>query len=561
MQQNNNKRIVIVGGVAAGAKTAAKARREDPNAEIHVFTDEEFISYAGCGEPYFISGEVQERDQLLARTPEQFKAVFCIDIHTQHRVTRIDANAKTIDVIDCKTDAKRTEPFDVLVLATGARPIVPRLPGIDLRGVYTLRTVPDAVRIREHVETGTVKEAFVIGGGFIGLEMVESLTARGVNVTLVEMLPQLAPQYDADLAAHIQRAVESRGVTVMLNSPLEAMIGDENGNLKAVKIAGSEYPADLVLISCGVRPNTELAKEAGVVLGKTGAIQVNDELQTNYPFIYAAGDCAETMQMVTRKPVWVPLGSTANRQGRVLGVNVAGGNAKFPGILGTSIFRIFELNVARTGLTEKEAKEEGIDYEIVIVPVSDLPHYMPGGKNVVIKMLADRKTRRIIGAQVWGPGKVDKTIDTIATAMTFEATVDDATQLDLAYAPPFAPPLGNAVTAANVLQNKLDRKTEGILPSEILEKEKRGDDFVLLDVRNPDEIDAVCLEKSTNIPLPQLRKRYSELPKDKEIISSCGLGLRGSIAYRILKQLGFPNVKYLDGGVIAWPKPIPKVKK
>ncbi len=558
MQENNQKqRIIIIGGVAAGTKTASKARREDPHAEIIVFTDEEFISYAGCGEPYYISGHIKEQDKLLARTPDQFKTVFNIDIQTKHRVTKIKPEEKTVEVKDLKDDTTRTESFDRLVIATGARTIIPPIPGIDLKGVHTLRTIPDTANIREHVDAGSAKEAVVVGGGFIGLEMVETLTERGIHVTLVEMLPQVAPPYDEDLAAHIKSTLEKHDVTVLLESRLEEIHGDQEGKVRSIKVNGRELPADLVLISCGVRPNVELAKEAGITVGPTGAIQVNDRLQTNYPYIYSAGDCAETTQMVTGKPVWIPLGSTANRQGRVLGSNITGGDVKFPGVLGTSIFRIFELNVSRTGLIEKEAKEEGINYESVVVSVDDHPHYMPEGKKVIVKLLAERSTKRIIGAQVWGPGNVDKVIDTIATAITFKSTVDDMTQLDLAYAPPYAPPLGNAVTAANVLQNKLDGKTKSVSPSEIQEKEKSGDEFVFLDVRGPNELDSLCVKKTTNIPLPLLNQRVSELPKDREIVTSCGIGLRASIAYRILTQQGFENVQFMEGGVIAWPDPKP----
>lgn len=556
MSTKSNKKIIIIGGVAAGTKTAAKTRREDPNVQIDLFTDEQYISYAGCGEPYYIGGEIQDRSKLLARTPEQFEKLFNVRIHARHKVTKINPEEKTIEVENLNDGYTRTETFDVLVISTGAAAIMPPIPGSELPGVCALRTIPDTDRIHSLVGSGNINHAVVVGGGFIGLEMVEQLANRGIKVTLVEKLPQLAPPYDPDLAALIKNEVEKHGVRVMLNSALEEIIGDDKSGVKKVKVNGEEFPAEMVLLSVGVRPNVEIARNAGITIGTTGAIKVNERLQTNYPYIYAAGDCTETTHMVSGKPVWIPLGSTANRQGRVLAINITGGNATFPGVMGTGIFRVFDMNVSRTGLIEKEAKAEGFDYEAVVVPTSDLPHYMPNGQKVIIKLIAERGSGRVLGAQAWGPGKVDKVIDTFVTALTFKATVDDLTQLDLAYAPPFAPPLGNATVAANVMQNKLRGKTESVLPSEIQERIS-DDHFVFLDVRNPDELNTICLEKTVNIPYPELESRSDELPRDKEIITSCGIGLRALNSYHILKSKGFDNVKYMDGGITVWPEPKP----
>ncbi|MEW6234119.1 MAG: FAD-dependent oxidoreductase [Candidatus Omnitrophota bacterium] len=557
MNPSKNKRIVIIGGVAAGTKTAAKARRQDPQAEIVLFTDEEYISYAGCGEPYYVSGDIPKREMLLARTPEQFEELMGIRIFTLHRVSRIDPEKKNIEVKDLRNGAARLESFDALVIATGASPIVPPIPGVQLRGVFTLRTVPDAEDIRERIDSGAVKRAVVVGGGFIGLEMAESFVRRGVHVTVIERLPQLAPPYDAEVASMLLIEARSKGIRVLLNTTLEEILDDEKKNVRAVKAGGEEIPADLVLLSVGARPNTRLAQDAGIELGPTGAIRVNNRLQTNYPFIYAAGDCTETTHIVTGKPVWIPLGSTANRQGRVLAINITGGDAVFPGVLGTGIFRLFDLNAAKTGLSEREAKNEGFDFETVIVPVSDRPHYMPGGKNVTVKLIAERGGGRVLGAQSWGQGDVSKVIDTLAAAISFKATVDDLTQLDLAYAPPFAPPLGNAAVAANVMQNKLQGATEGISPLEVKEKLDRNEDFIFLDVRNPKELKMLCTEKTVNIPLPRLAACYGELSRDKEIVTSCGVGLRAASAYRLLKNKGYKNVRYMDGGIMSWPHPVP----
>ncbi|MBD3266613.1 hypothetical protein GF373_08080, partial [bacterium] len=494
------QRIIIIGGVAAGAKTAAKARREDPHSEIHIFTDEEYISYAGCGEPYYISGHIQDREKLLARTPEQFDAIYRVQVHPNHRVLKIDPQAKTVEVSNQHANETWSEPYDKLVLATGAKSIMPPIPGNDLPGVFSLRTIPETDAIRSYIDKGNIYEAVVVGGGFIGLEMVEALAERGMKVTLVEKMPFPAPNYDSIVGVHIKNKLEEKGVRVLCESTLEEVIGSPQYGVRTVKVNGEEIHADLVLISVGVRPNVELAREAGIKLGSTGAIQVNDCLQTNIPDIYAAGDCAEVKQMVNGKPTWMPLGSTANRQGRVLGINLAGGTAVFPGVLGTGIFRVFDMNVARTGLGEEEAVQDGFDVETVIVPAGDLPHYMPDGQPVITKLIADRQSGRLLGAQCWGSGKVDKVIDTLATALTFKARIEDIQQLDLAYAPPFAPPLGNATTASNVMQNKLDRKLESITPLELQKTLQTSNNKVLLDVRPPAGRQKVCTQDCLNIP-------------------------------------------------------------
>ncbi len=557
MNAANHKKIVVIGAVAGGAKSAAKARRQDPYAEITIYTEEEFISYAGCGEPYYIADEIKDKSQLLARTPEQFKENMDIDVHTCHRVIKIDPTQKTVTVNALKENKEFEVDYDALVIATGARPIVPPIPGRELPGVYQLRTIPDTLAIREKVDSGGVKHAVVVGGGYIGLEMVESFTARGIQVTIIERLPQLAPPYDEDVARHIENELKTHGVDVRLNQSVEEIIGSAETGVRAVKAGGEIIETDLVLLSVGIRPNTELAKDAGVELGPTGAIKVDKRMETNLSGVFAAGDCAETYHQVTGKPVWIALGSTANKMGRVVGVNITGGNDKFAGVLGTSIFRVFDLNVAGAGLIERDAVKEGYDIEVAVVPGGDRPHYMPDAKRVIVKLIASKSNHRILGAQVWGNGKVDKTIDTIATAIQLKATVDDLQQLDLAYAPPFAPALGNPIVAANVLMNKLDGSTEGVLPGKVIEQKKEKNDFVFLDVRGPKIMKQVCFEECENIPMKDLRKRCEELPRDKEIITSCNIGLNAALAYRVLKSNGFEKIKYMDGGITAFPEPKP----
>lgn len=557
MNAAKRKKIVVIGAVAGGAKSAAKARRQDPYAEITVYTEEEYISYAGCGEPYYIAGEIKEKSQLLARTPEQFDENQDIQIHTSHRVVKIDPDKKFITVKALKETTEFEVEYDALVIATGARPVVPPIPGRELPGVYQLRTIPDTLAIREKVDSGTVKRAVVVGGGYIGLEMVESFTARGIQVTIIERLPQLAPPYDEDVAKHIKNELTKHGVDVRLNESVEEIIGSPETGVSAVRAGDKIIETDLVLLSVGIRPNVELAKEAGIDLGPTGAIKVDKRMETNIAGIFAAGDCVETYHQVTQKPVWIALGSTANKMGRIVGINITGGNEKFAGVLGTSIFRVFDLNIAGTGLIERDAVKEGYDIEIAVVPGGDRPHYMPDAKRVIIKLIASKSNRRILGAQVWGDGKVDKTIDTIATAIQLKATVEDLQQLDLAYAPPFAPALGNPIVAANVLMNKLDGSTEGVLPGKVIEQKNKNDNFVFLDVRGPKIMKEICFEDCENIPMKDLRKRCEDLPRDKEIITSCNIGLNAALAYRVLKSNGFERVKYMDGGITAFPEPKP----
>ena len=550
-------RILIIGGVAAGTKTAAKARRHDPNAEIIIFSEEEFISYAGCGEPYYISGHIKERAKLLTRTPEQFESLYKIKVLTRRRVIKITPEIKSITVENLMDKSCCEEPYTKLVIATGAVPIIPKLPGIGLPGVFTLRTIPDTDAIQAYLEKQSIQEAVVVGGGFIGLEMIEALHCRGIKVTLVERLPLPAANFDPLIGWHIKNILESKGVRVLLNSSLEEISGDSGSGVSSVTVNGEKISTGLVLLSVGVRPAVKLAQEAGITLGTTGAIQVDEHLQTNIPDIYAAGDCAESTQIVTGKPVWVPLGSTANRQGRVLGLNLTGSKEIFPGILGTGIFRIFDLNVGRTGIGEDEAIRNGFKVETVVVPAGDAPHYMPEGKTVITKLIAEQATGRLLGAECWGTGKVDKVIDTLATAITFKAKIQDIQQLDLAYAPPFAPPLGNAAVAANVLQNRLDGFTAGISPLELKQRLDAGEDIFLLDVRPPQVRSKVCTQTEVNIPVPALRNRLADIPKDRLVVTVCNIGLNASVAYIILKQNGFDNVRVLDGGVTAWPTPLP----
>jgi len=554
--------MVVIGAVAAGTKAAARARRLAPGLDISLYTDEALISYAGCGEPYFVGGIVKEKKDLLARTPEYFRKHSNIAVHTEAKVIRIDPTARHIRVRCLRTGEEAEVPYDFLVVATGARAVRPPVPGSDLPGIFTIRKVDEVARLRELVDAGAVRRAVVIGAGFIGLEMVENLRERGVEVSLIEKLSQTAPTYDEDVALQLEPVLRAKGVDVRLGTRVEGFEAGSGGGVGAVRCDQGRFECDAVILSVGIRPNSELAGEAGIELGTGGAIRTNEFLQTSLANIYSGGDCAESRHLVTGKPFWQPLGDTANLAGRVIGTNIAlaaegkAPEARFPGVLGTNIFRVFEFNLGQTGLTERAALEHGFDPEVAVVPLSDKPHYMPGTRSVTIKLVADRGTGRLLGSQVWGDGAVDKVVDTLATAVTFGASVEALTNLDLAYAPPFSPALGNVIVAAQVLENQLARDIHAITASGVRELGREGKDFVFLDVRNPEEIRKVPApvpDHCVNIPLHELEGRLGELDRGKLIITSCGVGARSTQAYRILKRAGFENIICMVGGAKAWP--------
>ncbi|MEK7699344.1 MAG: FAD-dependent oxidoreductase [Planctomycetota bacterium] len=547
------KHLIIIGGVAAGMKAAAKARRESQQVRITVFSDEEHISYAGCGMPYFIGDVIKEKKKLIIREPAYFKGMHDIDVLTLHRVTAIDARLKQVVVKNLKTGQDLTFSYDKLIIATGALPIVPSLPGISLGNIFTLRTVADAVQIKSLVDSGKVKNAVVAGSGFIGLEMAENLSLRGIKVVLVELLGQILPPFDEDMALLVQNHLTGNGVEVVTSDGVKSFEGNQGNYVTRVITGKRQLPADMVILSVGVKPNTRVAIDAGIKVGATHAITVNERMETNIPDIYAVGDCAENTHLITGKPAWVALGSTAAKMGRVAAINALGGNDAFKGVLGTVIMKIFGMNVAKTGLCEREAIKEGYTVESAIIPAADKAHYYPGYKDIIIKLVADVNTRKLLGTQIVGEGVVDKRIDVIATALTFGATVDQISKLDLAYAPPYAMAMDAIIVGANVLNNKLLGHTVGILPQKVIERRTRGEDFLLLDVRTEMEYKTGHIKGSLHIPLDALAARAHELDRTREIVTYCRAGLRAAHAYRILKNAGFEKVKYMDGSIMAWP--------
>ena len=545
------KRLLVIGGVAAGPKAAAKARRCDPEMEIIVYQEEAEISYAGCGLPYYISGVVKERSELLSRTAGQF-AMDGIRIQKHRRIEEIDIAKRTLSGRNLESGEIFTDRFDRLVLATGAQPIRPKIEGLGLKNVFYLRSIFDADSIVEHIRSEDIRNVVIAGGGYIGLEMAESLLQLGKKVTIIELAPQILTLFDEDFAGILRQYLEKKGVKIFTSEGIKALKG-KDGAVTHVQTHSHEIEADAVLISLGIRPQIELAKQAGLKIGETGAIWVNERMETSVEGIYAAGDCAETIHLVTRNRTWIPLGSTANKQGRVVGANVCGGNAIFPGVMGTVVFKTFDFNVAKTGLSMKEAEKEAFHPIQAIVRGFDRAHYYPGRKESTLKVVAEKETGRILGGQAIGEGPSDKFIDILAMALHAKMSCQELASVDLAYAPPFSPVLSPVIVAANVLLNKLEGRVRGIQASEVKEKlETSKETFQVLDVRENDEVEKKRIPGSVWIPLGELKKRVHELDKSKEIAVHCESGLRSYKACLRLQHEGLKNVRNVDGGMLCW---------
>jgi len=550
-------RVVIVGGVAAGPKVASKIIRLCQDAEVTIVEKGKLLSYAGCGLPYYVSGVVKDQKELMStpvgtvRDPVFFQNVKNVKVLNETEATEIDRSGRRLRVRDLVRGEESWLDYDKLVLATGARPVVPPIPGVDLENVFTLHGVHDAEGIRATLAQDKARDVVIVGGGLIGVEITEALAQHGCRVTMVEMMPQVLRILDLDMARLVERHMESHGVKVLTNTKVEAIEGD--GTVAAVQTSAGRVAADMVVLAIGVRPNVTLAEPAGLDIGTTGAIKVNDKMQTSDPDIYAAGDCVECTDLMTGEPCFVPLGSTANKQGRVAAVNLCGGQDRFPGVLGSTVCKVFDFCVARTGLSESAAREQGHDVVTAWAPAPDKAHFMPQAKLLMLKLMADRKTRRLLGVQAVGPGAGDKRIDVVAMALTAGMTVDQLANADLCYAPPFSPAMDNIITAANVVRNKIDGYMEGVTPAEVHQMLEEKRDFVFLDARSPQEYEQVHLPGSTLIPLGSLRGRLDELPRDKEIVAFCKISLRGYEAALILKAAGFKKVRVMDGGIAMWP--------
>ncbi|EKO3385830.1 FAD-dependent oxidoreductase [Vibrio fluvialis] len=556
-------KIVIIGGVAGGASAAARARRLSEDAQIIMFERGPFVSFANCGLPYHIGGDIKERANLLLQTPESFLARFNVDVRVMNEVVRINRADKTITVRNLLDQSEYEESYDFLLLSPGAGPIVPPIPGLDNPLTHSLRNIPDMDRILETIQMNQPDHATVIGGGFIGLEMMEAFHQLGIKTTLIEMADQVMTPVDREMAGFAHAEIRTKGIDLRLGVALQAVefkpatsmpsidSGENiehqhmNGELDLTLSNGETLTTDILIMAIGVRPETKLAAEAGLQIGELGGIYTNEHMQTSDPNIYAVGDAIEEKDFVTGQSTLVPLAGPANRQGRMAADNMLGRSETYQGTQGTAICKIFDLAVASTGKNEKQLKRAGIEYEKVYVHTASHASYYPGAEIVSFKMLFDPKSGKIFGAQAVGKDGIDKRIDVMAVAQRAGMTVEQLQHLELTYAPPYGSAKDVINQAAFVATNIMKGDAKAIHFDEI---DSLTDEQVLLDVRNPGELQNVgYLPGAINIPVDQLRQRMNELPKDKEIIIYCQVGLRGNVAYRQLVNNGFKARNLLGG--------------
>lgn len=589
-------KVLIVGGVAGGASAAARLRRLDETAEIIVFEKGEYISYANCGLPYYIGEVIKKKERLIVQTPENMRERFNIDIRVNSEVISIDRKSKTVEVLDRSNNRIYTESYDRLILSPGAEPVKPRLGGVDSQRVFTLRDIPDTYRIKDFIDNSRPENAVIVGAGFIGLEMAENLHERGIRVTIVELSDHVMGPLDPDMAAFVHQYLRSKGISLYLKNGVSEFVPD--GERIGVKLSdGRLLPADMVILAVGVRPNVKLAAAAGLKLGKSGGIAVDEFMQTSDPDIYAVGDAVEVQDFMGTvlknvatggraasgekaaavdeasdnaatmraepgkepgtepgtepvRTVLVPLAGPANKQGRIAADNICGRNVKYNGTQGTSIVKLFDMTVAQTGLNEKRLKEMGADYEKSFTYSLSHAGYYPGSTPMTIKLLFEKTDGTILGAQIVGYDGVDKRIDVIATAIRAGMTVFDLQELELSYAPPFSSAKDPVNIAGFVASNLLKGDVSIYHWNEIGDLDRTR--ALLLDVRTKAEFSLGTINGAVNIPLDELRERIGELPADKSIYVFCQVGLRGYIAARMLMGRGFASVKNLNGGYLVY---------
>ena len=537
-------KVVIVGGVAGGATAAARIRRLDEHAEIVVFEKSGYVSYANCGLPYYIGGEIEDKRELTLQTPESFYARFRVDMRVHHEVIAVDVKAKTVKVRNLASGEVFSESYDKLILSTGARPIKPNFEGIDNERIFTLRTVEDTLRIKQFTEDKRPQSAVVVGGGFIGIEVAENLRRLGMDVTLVEAAPQVMAPFDGDMAALIHAEMVRNGVKLMLGTMVEGFTAE--GGV-TVRLKDREpQTADMAVLAIGVAPDTTLARDAGLELGIKGSIVVDDRMQTSAPDVYAVGDAVQIKNFVTGKEGLISLAGPANKQGRIAADNVCGRDSRYTGGQGSSVIKIFGLTAACTGINERTAKSLGLDCDKVVLSPMSHAGYYPGGSVMTMKVLFERGTCRILGAQIIGRDGVDKRVDVIATAIRAELKATELTELDLAYAPPYS----SAKDPVNMAGYMIENVCDGVLKQWHIEDADSivsRKDVTLLDVRTPEEFQRGHIEGFLNIPVDELREGLSKLDKSKPVYVICQSGLRSYIASRILAGNGYEAYNFSGG--------------
>ncbi len=560
---SERKKIIIIGGSAAGPKAAAKAARIDPNAEILILQKDPDLSMASCGYPYYVGGFFDDRNALIStptgvvRDPRFYLNAKGIEAKVNTEVTEIDRKGKQVHYQDTITGETGSHSYDKLVIATGAIPRIPPVPGSDLDGITTLQSMKDADFLRAIRDEKRITKAVVIGGGLIGIEVCEALNLAGLEITVIELLPQLLTFLDWELAKLVENHVRSKSANVITDNGIAEFLG-KNGKLTGVKLQnGTELNCELAVIAIGVIPNIKLAKDARLETGELGGIVVDEYMQTSDPHIYAVGDCIESTHLITGRKVYAPFGDLANLQGRVAGENAASENTiTFPGTIQTGICKVFDFAAGSTGLSRAAAEQAGYTNLYTVINASpDKPGFMKG-KLLVTKMVADGDTGRILGAQCVGPGDVSRQIAQWAMAIQGKMTVEDIVHADLPYAPPFSTAIDHFIATAHLMQNKMKGRLKGISSAEVFEKCKTEEKPFILDARGPDEFEEMRLGiGETLIPLGALRKRLGEIPEDKdtEIICFCKISLRGYETALVLENNGWTNVKVMEGGIMSWP--------
>lgn len=531
-------RIVVAGGVAAGTKAAAKLKRENPNAEIVIYTKGKDISYAGCGLPYYVGGSIASREELIVNSPKKFMGLTGTQVYTEHEVVAVDAKAKTVTV---RGDEEKTVSYDKLILAVGANPVVPPVAGVDLPGVFTMRTPDDAIGVRAYAETHACRRAVVVGGGFIGLEVAENLMSRGLSVTVVDMATQLMPNiFDEEMAGYVRRHLQAKGMQVLTGTALSGITGE--GEVTGVETSNGTIPADLVVLAIGIRPATAFLNDCGLEMER-GCIITDSFQRTNLEDIYAVGDCAMVKNRLTGKRQWSAMGSTANIAGRCLALNLSGDHWEYPGCLGTGVVKLSEeLNAARTGLTEVQAREAGYDVITALGVLDDKAHYYPGASNFITKLIADRGTHKLLGMQVLGRGAVDKMADIAVMGISMGACVEDFITMDFAYAPPFSTAIHPFAAACGILLNKMEGRLESFTPAEY--SAGAAQEFRVLDAHP-----APTLVGSEWVDLTNLESLVAKYGKDEKLLLVCAKGKRGYLTQNKLRAMGYTNTRVLEGGI------------
>lgn len=535
-------RIVIIGSVAGGTSAAAKARRNSEENEIVIYDMDKDISYSGCGLPYYIGEDYITREDLTPRNSAWFKKRFDIDIFTSHEVIAVDFNNKTLTVKNLATGEIFNDRFDKLVIAAGAAPFIPAIPGIDSENVFPVRNVANADMIKKFIAERNPRRAMIIGGGFIGLEMAENLHLHGMAVTLVESADYVMPLMDRDMTVYIEEHLRKNGVAIYTGETVNE-ISDHGKTV--ITGSGKVIETDLIIVAAGVRPNTGLFRDMGITLGESGGIIVNDKMETGIPDVYAVGDCCEVKSTVTGEYIYRPLGSTANKMGRIAGDVITGGDLRFRGVPGTGIFKTFGLAVAHTGISEKEAKDLGIDYVVSHNIKENQSKYLRESRELVIKCIVDRESEKILGVQITGEQGVDKRIDVFVTAMAFGAKISDLFHLDLAYAPPFSTTKDPVMYSGMILDNALHRGRILITPSDLKADREQ---YIVIDVRSRSDYDKGYIEGAINIPHEELKLKAAELDKSKKYVVYCNKGTTGNAAQNMLINLGFKEVYNISGG-------------